>query len=159
MTFATRWRTFNAECCHRISALSIPPLRIPSPVDCQHCSNPRMAIAPSDGIKRRTFNGAPINGTDELPDGTQLDAVAGIRKMLVSHREEFASTFTEKLLTYALGREIEYFDVSAIRKITRDAAANQYRWSSIIEGIIRSVPVQLSITDSGPAQALVVSKR
>jgi mono/diheme cytochrome c family protein len=111
------------------------------------------------GKWRSSSDGAPINATGELPDGTQLEGVAGLRKMLLSHREEFASTFTEKLLTYALGREIEYFDFPSIRKITRDAAANQYRWSSIIEGIVMSVPFQMSITDSASAQARAVSKR
>jgi hypothetical protein len=111
------------------------------------------------GKWRGASDGAPINATGELPDGTQLDGVAGLRKMLLSRREEFAGTFIEKLLTYALGREIEYFDLPAIRRISLDAATNQYRWSSIIEGIVRSVPFQMSITDSAPAQARVVSKR
>jgi hypothetical protein len=65
---------------------------------------------------------------------------------LLSHREQFVATFTQKLLTYALGREVEYYDLPAVRKITRDAAAGDYRWSAIILGIVKSVPFQMSVT-------------
>jgi hypothetical protein len=75
--------------------------------------------------------------------------VAGLRKLLLSHREQFVGTVTQKLLTYALGREVEYYDMPAVRKITRDAAAGDYRWSSIILGIVNSVPFQMSVT-KGP---------
>ena len=68
--------------------------------------------------------------------------------ILLSRREQFAGTLTEKLLTYSLGRELEYYDFPAARKIMRETAPNDYRWSSIILGIVKSVPFQMSITKS-----------
>ena len=82
-----------------------------------------------------------------MPDGTKFAGVAGLRNLLLGRREQFAATVTEKLLTYALGREVESYDMPAVRKITRESAANDYRWSSVILGIVKSVPFQMSITN------------
>jgi Protein of unknown function (DUF1588)/Protein of unknown function (DUF1585)/Protein of unknown function (DUF1592) len=97
------------------------------------------------GKWRNTEDGVPIDASAALPDGTKFEGVAGLRKLLLSHREQFVGTFTENLLTYALGREVEYHDLPAVRKITRAAAASDHRWSSLILGIIKSVPFQMSI--------------
>ena len=75
-------------------------------------------------------DGAPIDASASLPDGTRFDGVAGLRGLLAGHQEDFVRTFTEKLLAYAIGRGIEYTDLPAIRKIARDAAPQDYRWSS-----------------------------
>ena len=62
----------------------------------------------------------------------------------MTQREEFVTTVTEKLLMYALGRKVEYYDGPAVRKVTRRAAAAQdYRWSSLVLGIVKSVPFQM----------------
>ena len=87
--------------------------------------------------------GTPIDATGSLPDGAQFQGLEGLRKLLVSDREEFAATLTEKLLTYALGRGLEYYDMPAIRAITRQAASHDYRWTSLILGIVESTPFQL----------------
>ena len=105
------------------------------------------------GKWRVTSDGSPIDASAALPDGTQFQGVAGLRKLLVSHREEFVGTFTEKLLTYALGRRVEYFDLPAVRKITREAAPNAYRWSSIILGIANSAPFQMRVVSSPLVEA------
>ena len=63
---------------------------------------------------------------------------------MLSRRQQFVGAFTEKLLAWALGRGIEYYDLPAVRKIVREAAASDYRWSAIIEGIVKSVPFQMS---------------
>ncbi len=97
------------------------------------------------GSWRTSSDGLPIDAAASLPDGTKFEGVAGLRKVLLSRPEQFAATFTHKLLTYALGRETEYYDQPAIRKIAREAAANDYRWSSIILGIVKSTPFQMSI--------------
>ena len=109
--------------------------------------------------KWRTTNedGTPIDASDTLPDGTHLNGIAGLRKLLLSRRDQFAGAFAEKLLAYALGRNIEFYDLPAIRKITRDAAADDYRWSSIIEGIVKSVPFQMSIVKPTPSGATTVA--
>jgi hypothetical protein len=97
------------------------------------------------GRWRTTSDGLPIDAAASLPDGSKFQGVAGLRDLLVSHREQFVGTFTAKLLTYALGREADYFDMPAVRKITSDAQAADYRWSAIIRGIVGSVPFQMSV--------------
>ena len=80
-----------------------------------------------------------------------LNGTAGLQKYLLERRQQFAVAVTEKLLTYALGRGLEYYDRPAVRTITRHAAANDYRWSSIIDGIVKSVPFQMSVVRSDPS--------
>ncbi len=100
------------------------------------------------GQWRDTEGGAPIDASGTLPDGTQFEGPAGLRKVLLSHPEQFAQTATEKLFTYALGRELEYDDAPALRKILREAAPGGYRWSSLILGIIKSTPFQMRRSQS-----------
>jgi mono/diheme cytochrome c family protein len=104
------------------------------------------------GQWRTTSDGVRVDASGSLPDGTKFDGVDGLRKMVLTRGDQFVETFTSKLLTYGLGRELEYYDEPAIRKIIRDAAANDYRWSSIILGIVRSTPFQMSIVKSSGAQ-------
>jgi mono/diheme cytochrome c family protein len=92
------------------------------------------------GEYRSEDGGAPVNATGRLADGTTLDGPASLRKALLDRRSAVASTATEKLLTYALGRHVEYFDMPAVRTIVRDAARQDYRFSSLITGIVKSVP-------------------
>ena len=92
----------------------------------------------------RTLDGeAAINATGVLLDGTTVDGPAALRRALVAQREQFVRTVTGKLLTYALGREMEYFDAPAIRGIVRAAAADDYRWSAAILAIAKSAPFQM----------------
>ena len=84
----------------------------------------------------------PIDSSGVLPDGTKFQGPAGLRKILLANPQQFVTTVTEKLLTYALGRGVEYYDQPAVRKIVRGAASNNYRWSSVILGIIQSEPFQ-----------------
>ena len=86
--------------------------------------------------------GLPIDSSATMPDGTEFEGPAGLRRVLSSRGEEFAGAVTEKLLAYALGRGLEYTDRPAVRGILRDAAADDYRWSSIVLGIAESVPFQ-----------------
>jgi hypothetical protein len=85
----------------------------------------------------------PVDATGTLPDGSQFEGPAGLRNVLLDRREQFVGTLTEKLLTYALGRGLEYYDQPAVRHIIRDAASSEYRWSSLVVGIVRSVPFQM----------------
>jgi len=82
--------------------------------------------------------GNPIDARGIWHDGRTLDGISGLRAMLLDHPELFAGTVTEKLLAYALGRRLDYYDKPAVRKIVRDAATHQYRWSSLILGIVES---------------------
>ena len=104
------------------------------------------ALENFDAIGRwRTTSGnnVPIDSSGVLPDGTKFQGPVGLRKVLLSHREELVSTVTEKLLTYALGRGVEYTDAPAIRKIVRETAAGGHRWSSLLLGVVQSTPFQM----------------
>ena len=103
------------------------------------------ALENFDGIGawRTAERGTPINASATLPDGSSFEGPSGLVDVLLGQEERFAETVTEKLLTYALGRGVEYYDGPAIRKITHAAAANDYRWSSVILGIVDSTPFQM----------------
>jgi mono/diheme cytochrome c family protein len=89
---------------------------------------------------------APIDATGALPDGTTFDGVAGLRQALLSRPEQFVSTLSEKMLIYALGRGVEYYDAPALRAILEDAARDDYRFSSLVLGIVNSTPFQMRRT-------------
>ena len=100
------------------------------------------------GRWRVEADGLPIDASSVFADGTAIEGVAGLRRFLLRNQESFVRTFTEKLLTYALGRTIEYYDHAAIREIQRKSADTDYRWSSIILGIVESTPFQMRRTAS-----------
>jgi mono/diheme cytochrome c family protein len=87
--------------------------------------------------------GTPVDASGQLSDGTAVSGPVDLRKALMRRPEQFVQTFTEKLMTYALGRSVEYFDMPAIRTIVRDAARENYRFSSIVMGIVKSPPFQM----------------
>jgi hypothetical protein len=95
------------------------------------------------GRWRTTDAGSPIDSSGVLPDGTRLDSPAALRNVLLSRPEEFAAVFAERMLVYALGRRVEYYDFPAIRKIVRESAPQEYRWSSLISGTAKSMPFQM----------------
>ncbi len=123
----------------------------------QHRANPSCIVCHAQmdplGFALENFDGiggwrtidanAPIDASGVLPDGTSFEGPAGLRQVLLSRSEEFVTNVTEKLLTYALGRGAEYYDAPAIRKIVREATHGDYRWSSLIMGIVQSTPFQM----------------
>jgi uncharacterized protein DUF1585 len=104
------------------------------------------------GKWRVESDGAPIDAAASLPDGTAFEGVAGFRALLVSHKDDFVRTLSGKLLSYAIGRGLEYYDLPAVRKIARDAAKNDYRWSAIISGIVTSTPFSMGIARGEESQ-------
>jgi Protein of unknown function (DUF1592)/Protein of unknown function (DUF1588)/Protein of unknown function (DUF1585)/Protein of unknown function (DUF1587)/Protein of unknown function (DUF1595) len=96
------------------------------------------------GFWREKSDGAVVDATSVTADGTKLDGVAGLRRLLLSKPEMFATTFTDKLMTYALGRGLDFDDAPSIRKIVREAAPDNYKVSSIVLGIINSPPFQMT---------------
>jgi len=98
------------------------------------------------GRWRTTDGGNPIDTSGLAPDGFPLNGPADLRKYLDSHADQFVNTVASKLMTYALGRGVEYYDASALRKVMKDAEANKYRWSSLILGIVKSTPFQMRRT-------------
>ena len=123
----------------------------------QHRANPACAVCHSRmdplGFALENFNAIgqwrttdariPIDASGVLPDGTKIDGPAGLRKALLAHPDQFVGTVAERMLTYALGRGLEPYDVPAIRRITREAAQDDYRWSSLILATVRSMPFQM----------------
>jgi hypothetical protein len=84
-----------------------------------------------------------VDSAGGLPDGSKFGNAAGLEQALLARPDIFVTTFTEKLLTYALGRGVEYYDAPAIRKVTQGSAAQNYRFSSIVLGIVNSTPFQM----------------
>ncbi len=87
-------------------------------------------------------SGARIDATGRMPDGREFDGLEGLRTAL-GESDLFVTTLTEKMLTYALGRGLEYYDQPAVRTIVRDASADDYRLASLIQGIVESVPFRM----------------
>jgi hypothetical protein len=87
--------------------------------------------------------GHAIDASGVLLDGTKVDGPLALRRALLAQKTQFAKAVTEKLLTYALGRGLEYYDAPTVRAIDRAAAADDYRWSSIVLGIVKSAPFQM----------------
>ena len=119
----------------------------------------------ADGQWRTADRGAgdlPIDATGVLWDGTPVDGPIALREALLRYSPQFARTFTEKLMTYALGRGVEYFDMPVVRRIVHEAEAVDYRFSSIVLGIVSSEPFQMrmksgesatiALADSGEEQ-------
>ena len=99
--------------------------------------------------KYRTMDGgSPIDASGTLPDGTTFDGPATFREVLMGQRDAYILTLTEKLMTYALGRGVEYYDMPSVRAVIRGAAPRDYRWSAIIMGIVKSTPFQLRRAES-----------
>jgi hypothetical protein len=95
------------------------------------------------GRWRTVADGAPLDTAGALPDGEKFNGVAGLEKALLSRPEIFVSTLSEKLLTYALGRGVEYYDEPAIRGVVRQARAADFRFSSLNKGIVGRTPFQM----------------
>jgi hypothetical protein len=94
-----------------------------------------------------TAQGTAIDANGQLLDGTKVDGVVTLRQALLRQPEIFVSTVTEKLLTYALGRGLQYYDMPTVRTVVRDAATDGYRFSSLVLGIVNSTPFQQRVTE------------
>ena len=97
------------------------------------------------GAWRVTDAGLRIDPSSQLADGTRVDGPVALREALLRQPEAFVRTMTEKLLTYALGRGLESYDMPAVRTIIRTSARHDYRFSTIVLGIVNSVPFQMRI--------------
>jgi hypothetical protein len=94
------------------------------------------------GRWRDAIDGKPLDVSGGLPDGSKFMGVDGLEQAILRHPDAFADTFSEKLLTFALGRGVDFHDAPAIRKVVRDAQAQDFRFSSFILGIVNSTPFQ-----------------
>jgi len=98
------------------------------------------------GRWRTTEFGEPVDASGGLPDGSRFSGVAGLEASLLAQPDLFVGALTEKLLTFALGRGIEPYDAPAVRRIVREAAAADYRFSAIVLGIVQSPPFTMRKT-------------
>tara|TARA_B100001013_G_scaffold50241_1_gene26360 strand:- start:282 stop:638 length:357 start_codon:yes stop_codon:yes gene_type:complete len=88
-------------------------------------------------------SGLAIDASAEFPDGTIFDGPVELRRLLLAHSEEFLTTVTDRLLTYALGRGLEATDAPVVRQIKRKASLKNYRFTSLVQGIVESTPFQM----------------
>jgi hypothetical protein len=123
----------------------------------QHRANPACAVChrvmDPIGFSLENFNAVgqwrlaeergAIDASGVLPDGTRLDGPVTLRQALLANPDQFVHTVAEKLLTYALGRGLEYYDMPAVRAIMRESAPGGYRWSSLISAVVRSTPFRM----------------
>src|SRR3954470_9218635 len=108
------------------------------------------ALENFDAVGRFRLHDEAFNAIDPdgvFPDGSNFSGPQGLRQVLLGHSDQFVNTVTEKLLTYALGRGVAYYDAPAVRKVRRQAAANDFRFSAIVLGIVQSDPFQLRRTE------------
>ena len=102
---------------------------------------PGFALEQFDGLgawRTEYPHGAPIDASAVMPSGQTVEGLVGLRAMLLSQPEQFAGTVASKLLSFALGRQLDHHDRPFVRQVVRDAAADDYRWSALILGVVRS---------------------
>jgi hypothetical protein len=99
------------------------------------------------GLWRAHDSGARVDPNGELYDGTPLDGPVSLRQALLGRTDSFVGSFTENFLSYGLGRLLDHRDMPAVRAIQREAEANQYRFSSFVLGVVKSIPFQMRRAD------------
>jgi hypothetical protein len=106
-----------------------------------------------DGVGhwRTVDSGSPIDSSGQLVDGTPLNGVDSLRNALLKYPDAFIQHMTEKMLMFAVGREVAYYDMPAVRAIALAASRNDYRFSSIILGIVNSQPFQMRVKKADKA--------
>jgi hypothetical protein len=106
-----------------------------------------LALENFDGIGRwRTMDGeAAIDPSDTLYNGIKVSGPSSLRQVILNHPDQFVRTMTEMLMTYGIGRGLEYYDMPTVRSIVKDAARSNYRFSSLVLGVVRSAPFQMKV--------------
>ena len=97
------------------------------------------------GKWRTEDEGIPIDASGMLVDGAQMNGVVDLRQALLRYSPQFVRNVTERLMTYAMGRGVEYYDMPMVRSIVHDAAPNHYRFSSLVLGIVKSPQFQTNM--------------
>jgi len=113
-----------------------------------------------DGIGewRTKEPGGAVDPSGQLADGTKVDGPVALRNAIMKHPEQFVRTLTEKMLTYGLGRGLEYYDMPTVRGIARDASRNDYKFSSIVLEIVKSTPFQMRRVQDAPVRAAATDR-
>ena len=122
----------------------------PACASCHQLMDPAgLSLENFDAIGRwrvRTESGGAVDAAGGLPDGSSFSGMSGLRAALVRRPDVFVGTLTEKLLTYGLGRGLDFYDAPAVRKIVRTAEMTDYRFSSLVLGIVKSEPFQMRVS-------------
>jgi hypothetical protein len=105
------------------------------------------------GRWRANDQGVPVDPAGELYDGSKIDGPAGLRSALLKYQDTLLRSFTESLMTYAVGRQVEYYDMPAIRSIVRDAGRRDFKVSSFIIGLVNSPAFRMSRTQPADSTA------
>ncbi len=92
--------------------------------------------------------GVPIDATSTLVDGTELHGLAGLRNVILEREDQFVETVTEKLLTYALGRTLEHYDMPVVRQISRQTTPGELTWSTLVSSVVKSTPFLMRRSES-----------
>jgi hypothetical protein len=95
------------------------------------------------GRYRAEEGGSPIDASGSMTNGTTVTGPAGLKKVILDRKDEFVEVMAGKLLTYALGRGLEYYDQPTLRQIRREMAAKDERFPSLVLGVVNSVPFQM----------------
>ena len=103
-------------------------------------------------------SGRQVDASGSTLTGAKVEGLSGLRALLLEQPDQFPRTVTEKLLAYALGRRLDYYDQPAVRRIVRDAAAQDYRWSSIILGIVKSPTFLMRARATAGSRARVMTE-
>jgi hypothetical protein len=113
-----------------------------------------LALENFDGVGqwRSMDSGFKIDAAGQLVDGTRIDGPSDLRKALLARPEAFVGAMTEKLLMYGVGRETKYYDMPVVRSVMRDAAADRYRFSELVLGIVKSAPFQMRMKEAAPIE-------
>jgi len=120
--------------------------RTPTCATCHRVMDPLgFALENFDGVGewRVKEQGGAVDPIGQLADGTKVDGPVALRHALNKHPDMFVRTVTEKLMTYGLGRGLDYTDMPLVREISREAAQSNYKWSSLVLGIVKSAPFQM----------------
>ena len=134
--------------------------RSPQCASCHRVIDPLgFALENFDGIGawRVKEPGGAIDASGQLADGSAVDGPVALRKALLKHPDQFVRTFTEKLMTYALGRGVESYDMPLVRSIAREAAEQNYRFSSVVFGIVKSTPFTMKKVPGADSPRLTAS--
>jgi len=111
------------------------------------------------GRWRTNDGGQPLNVVAALPDGTKFDGMIGLKQALLKDPDRFAAAVAEKLLMYAVGRNVQYYDAPALRAIVRASAADKYRFTTLVLGVVKSVPFQMRLPEDDRPSASAAAGR
>ena len=103
-------------------------------------------------FRTRDARGNAIDASGQLASGQPIDGITGLREALVERPEFFVHTFAEKMLTYAIGRGLEYYDMPTVRTIVDNAADDDYRFSAVVLAIVNSAPFRMKVAEGGSEQ-------